>query len=106
MTTDPLGPPQGGPFLFLPYNEKMSYVVYILECSDGTFYTGITTDMTRRLAEHNESKVGAKYTKARRPVTLVYEECSTSRSTAQKREYVLRTLSHEEKRALIQKTSA
>jgi putative endonuclease len=77
------------------------YTVYLLECADGTFYTGVTTDMARRLIEHNEGTKGAKYTKARRPVSLVYEEACTSRSDAQKREHVLRTLSHAHKLALI-----
>ena len=78
----------------------MEYAVYLLACADGTFYTGITTDIARRLKEHNESNKGAKYTKARRPVTLVYEERYGSRSEAQKREYVLRHLTHTEKQAL------
>ena len=47
--------------------------VYIVECSDGTYYTGYTTDVKRRLKEHNESPKGAKYTRARRPVTLCYQ---------------------------------
>ena len=47
------------------------YFVYILECADGTLYTGITTDLERRLDEHNNSSKGAKYTRARRPVVLV-----------------------------------
>jgi len=78
----------------------VEYAVYLLACADGTFYTGITTDIARRLKEHNESNKGAKYTKARRPVTLVYEERYGSRSEAQKREYVLRHLTHTEKQAL------
>lgn len=76
------------------------YVVYLLRCKDGTFYTGVTTDMNRRLKEHNSSTRGAKYTKSRRPVTLVYQEISASRSEAQKREYVLRHLSRAEKMRL------
>lgn len=78
----------------------MNYVVYLLECADGTFYTGVTTDMARRLAEHNEGVKGAKYTKARRPVTVVYQETASTRSEAQKREYVLRHLSRVEKQRL------
>jgi putative endonuclease len=76
------------------------YTVYILSCADGTLYTGITTDMARRLTEHNASDKGAKYTKARRPVNVIYTESSESRSLAQKREYALRSLSHKEKLAL------
>ena len=50
------------------------YYVYILKCADKTLYTGITTDLKRRIAEHNSSKLGAKYTSSRRPVTLVYSK--------------------------------
>ena len=81
--------------------EAKPYYVYLLVCADGTFYTGITTDTHRRVGEHNESLKGAKYTKARRPVSLVYEEVCDSRATAQKREYTLRKLSHLEKLNLI-----
>lgn len=80
-----------------------SYTVYLLRCADGTFYTGVTTDMERRLKEHNTSARGAKYTKARRPVALVYTESCASRSEAQKREYALRTLSRKEKEVLVTK---
>lgn len=76
------------------------YVVYLLRCADGTFYTGITTDITRRVREHNQGTRGAKYTKARRPVELVYQEQSSSRSDAQKREYAVRTLPRTEKQKL------
>ena len=68
----------------------MSYFVYILECNDGSLYTGITKDVTKRLDEHNTKDSGAKYTKARRPVTLVYKETSSDRSTASKREYAIK----------------
>ena len=78
------------------------YYVYLLVCADGTFYTGITTDTHRRVNEHNASLKGAKYTKARRPVSLVYKEVCDSRATAQKREYTLRKLSHVEKAKLIE----
>ena len=77
-----------------------TYSLYILLCADGTFYTGITTDIERRLTEHNGSERGARYTKARRPVTLAYTEICTTRSEAQKREYVVRHLSHTQKAAL------
>jgi putative endonuclease len=78
----------------------MSYIVYLLRCADNTFYTGITTDITRRVMEHNTSTKGANYTKARRPVTLAYQENQPDRSTAQKREFVIRTLSHKAKESL------
>ena len=64
----------------------MSYFVYILKCSDETLYTGITTDIIRRLHEHNHSKKGAKYTSVRRPVELFYSEAAEDRSSASKRE--------------------
>lgn len=79
----------------------MSYFVYILRCNDGTLYTGITTDVARRVKEHNESQKGAKYTKLRRPVELVYQESQENRSTASKREYIIKKLKREEKLRLI-----
>ena len=80
----------------------MSYFVYILECSDCSLYTGITTDVVKRLNEHNTSSKGAKYTKARRPVKLVYSEPSEDRSTASKREYAIKKLTRTKKIQLIQ----
>jgi putative endonuclease len=77
-----------------------SWYVYILECRDGTFYTGITTDPLRRLAEHNRGASGARYTRARRPVRLVYQEPAASRSAASRREHVLRRLRRADKRVL------
>lgn len=71
--------------------------VYMVECADGTLYTGITTDIERRIGEHNDSDKGAKYTRAKRPVTLVYSEQLPDRSSASKREYELKQLSREEK---------
>lgn len=58
------------------------YYVYILQCTDGTLYTGMTNDLIRRLAEHNSSVRGAKYTRGRRPVTLLYSEEFSNRVTA------------------------
>ena len=83
----------------------MSYFVYILECSDGTLYTGITKDISKRLNEHNHKDKGAKYTKARRPVKLLYHENSENRSTASKREYVIKKLTRLKKLQLIQSLS-
>nr|WP_258239191.1 GIY-YIG nuclease family protein [Arcobacter sp. CECT 8989] len=80
----------------------MSYFVYILECSDKSLYTGITTDVKKRLDEHNTSEKGAKYTKARRPVKLIYFEESQDRSSASKREYEIKKLSRSKKLQLIQ----
>ena len=82
----------------------MSYFVYILECSDGSLYTGITKDVTKRLDEHNNSSKGAKYTKARRPVKLLYEESSLNRSSASKREYAIKKLTRLKKLQLIQES--
>jgi len=79
------------------------YIVYILKCSDGTFYTGITTDVKRRIKEHNgEAKGGAKYTRVRAPVKLVHYEEYKNRSTATKREHEIKQLSREEKRIIIE----
>jgi len=79
----------------------MLYYVYILECCDKTLYTGIATDLQRRLDEHNNSDKGAKYTKRRRPLKLVYSEESENRSSASKREYEIKKLSREKKLELI-----
>jgi len=87
-------------------NNPTGWFVYILRCQDGTFYTGITTDLVRRLAEHNGGTRGARYTKARRPVSLVYAESVPSRSEAARREYRIRRLGVEAKRELIAKASA
>jgi len=61
------------------------YFLYILQCADQTLYTGITTDLDRRIKEHNSSKLGAKYTKIRRPLKLVYSQQFTDRSEASKK---------------------
>ena len=77
------------------------YHLYLLKCADNTLYAGITTDVGRRLAEHNNSKKGAKYTAARRPVKLVYAKKFRSRSAASKAEYKLKKLTRLEKFELI-----
>lgn len=81
----------------------MKYYVYILECSDATLYTGITTDLERRVEEHNSSEKGAKYTKIRRPVKLVYSLECADRSSASKKEYAIKHLSRQEKLKLLHK---
>ena len=78
----------------------MRWMVYILECTDQTLYTGITTDLTRRLAEHNAGR-GAKYTKGRAPLKLVYSEACADRSTALRRERQIKALDRGSKMALI-----
>ena len=77
----------------------MNYT-YIVKCSDGTFYTGWTNDLTRRMEAHNQGR-GAKYTKARRPVTLFYYETFETKEEAMKREYAIKRLSRKEKEELI-----
>lgn len=79
------------------------YYLYILKCSDRTLYTGITVDLLRRVKEHNDSKLGAKYTLARRPVKLAYAKKFHSRSLAAKQECRIKKLSREEKLELIKK---
>lgn len=73
------------------------YHLYILKCADKTLYTGITTDLNRRILEHNSSKRGAKYTSARRPVRLVYSKKFKDRSLASKEESKIKKLSRAEK---------
>lgn len=79
-----------------------SWFVYILRCKDGTLYTGSTDDVQRRLAVHNSGK-GAKYTRSRTPVEVVYSEECESYSAALKREYAIKQLSRQEKLKLINK---
>ena len=81
---------------------SMTWQVYIVRCADGTFYTGVTIDVARRVAEHNGTgRAGARYTRARRPVKLVYQEPAADRSAAGKREYAIKQLTRTAKRALI-----
>ena len=80
------------------------WTVYILECKDGTLYTGITDDLPRRLAMHTAGK-GAKYTRGRGPLILRYEETCADRSTASKRESAIKKLTKEQKLSLIQNTA-
>ncbi len=79
------------------------YYIYIIQCVDDTLYTGITTELERRVEEHNSSDKGSKYTRMRRPVKLVYSEEYPDRSTASKREYVIKKkMSRVEKLELIE----
>lgn len=77
----------------------MNYT-YIIECADGTYYTGWTNHLEKRIQDHNDSK-GAKYTKGRTPVKLVYHETFETKSEALKREAAIKKLSRKEKEALI-----
>ena len=81
--------------------KKECWVVYILECSDKTLYTGITNNLDKRLEQHNNGAEGAKYTRARRPVKCVYNEKQKNRSEATKRELAIKKLSRVEKLKLI-----
>lgn len=81
-------------------NLNKPWFVYICHCADNTYYTGITTDPERRLAEHNSDKA-AKYTRARQPVNMLYIEKAADRSQASKREYAIKKLSRLEKREMI-----
>ena len=80
-----------------------NWKLYILRCGDGTLYTGITTDVERRLEEHRSGK-GAKYTRGRAPLELVYVETGMDKSTALKRELEIKKMPRQEKEKLIQKT--
>jgi putative endonuclease len=79
----------------------MNWYCYIMRCADDTLYTGITNDLEKRLAAHNEG-TAAKYTRARGPVELVLVENCADRSAASKREAAIKNLTREEKLALIQ----
>lgn len=76
------------------------WYLYIVECRDGSLYTGVTNDLERRLAQHNDGS-GARYTRSRRPVRMRYQETCETRSAALVRECSVRLLSPKEKRALI-----
>lgn len=81
--------------------NKKSYI-YILKCSDGTLYTGWTTDPERRAKTHNSGK-GAKYTRSRRPVKLIYTEEFDDKKDAQRREWAIKHMTRAEKEELIGK---
>lgn len=81
------------------------YFVYVLECADGTLYTGVTNDVAQRIKTHNSAS-GASYTRSRRPVTLRYQEEHADKSAALKREYAVKQLTRAQKLELIGRTSA
>jgi putative endonuclease len=86
---------------------KPSWFVYYLRCADNSLYAGVTTDLIRRLHEHNTcNKKGAKYTRVRRPVELVYAETQDNRQFACKREYQLKQLTKAKKEALVHNFNA
>lgn len=77
------------------------HFVYIVKCNDGSLYTGYAKDVNARISKHNEGK-GAKYTKMRRPVQLVYQEVYYTKSEALKREYEIKTFSRQKKLKMIE----
>jgi putative endonuclease len=78
----------------------------MVRCSDGSLYTGIAMDVARRVVEHNTNVLAARYTRAKRPVMLVYEEKCDTRSAAGKREYEIKQMGKKEKLMLIMSESA
>jgi putative endonuclease len=78
-----------------------SWYVYIVECIDGSLYCGITTDISRRLHEHNETRRGSKYVRSRRPAILKHKEATNCRSSALKRENIIKKMSRIKKLELI-----
>lgn len=80
--------------------SEKAYTLYILKCSDDTYYTGIALDVEKRLNEHNSSDKGAKYTRHRRPVTLMYQESCSDKSAALKRERAIKRMKRSAKEAL------
>ncbi|NQW22317.1 MAG: GIY-YIG nuclease family protein [SAR202 cluster bacterium] len=80
--------------------KPLNWTVYILQCADGTLYTGITNDLERRMAEH-EAGQGAKYTRGRGPLQLVYQEICQDRGVAAKREFEIKSLDRKAKLALV-----
>lgn len=83
----------------------MRFYVYIVECSDGSFYCGYTNNLEKRIHDHNNEKIGAKYTKTRRPVYLKYYEEFLDKKTALKREFEIKKMKRSQKINLIIPTS-
>ena len=85
---------------------RAAWFVYMLRCADGTLYTGITTDVDRRVVEHNDdSRLGARYTRSRRPVTLAHVEPARNRAEAARREAAIKRLDRARKLALCKPNS-
>ena len=86
-----------------PATANTKWFVYILRCADDSLYTGVTTDVDKRLKQHNGiEKNGAKYTRGRQPVRLVYQEDSVSRTSACQREHAIKSLKKHEKERIIE----
>ncbi len=81
-------------------SRSVRWYLYLMACSDGTFYTGITTDIARRLSEHNNG-TASRYTRSRLPVKLIYQERCQNKSSALKKEYGIKALSRKEKENYI-----
>lgn len=81
--------------------RKAFWFVYLARCADRSLYCGITTDLVRRFEEHNASPKGARYTRSRRPVELVWFQKRATRSAALKREYAVKQLTRREKEKLV-----
>lgn len=82
--------------------QETIWFIYIVRCADNSLYTGITTDLKRRVDEHNTGAVGAKYTRSRRPVKMVYHERAENRSQASRREYQIKKMSLQSKLKMIE----
>ena len=83
-----------------PGSSAETWFVYILQCADGSLYTGITKDVSRRCEEHNAG-TASRYTRSRLPVSVAYQEVQATRSLALKRELAIKAMSRQEKQALI-----
>jgi len=81
--------------------EKETWYVYMVRCSDGSLYTGITNNLEKRIAAHNSEKGGARYTRSRRPVELIYSKQAGSRAAAARQEYQLKKLPRSQKKGLV-----
>jgi putative endonuclease len=88
----------------IPKSDPIRWHLYILKCSDGTLYTGITNDLLRREAEHNRG-TASRYTRSRRPVEVIYQEPCRGRSGALRKEYAIKQFSRKEKEAYIKAKS-
>ncbi len=84
-------------------DSSVAWALYVVECADSTLYTGITTDINRRIHEHNHTSRGAKYTRSRRPVSLVYEIGFEDISSASRAEFKFKRLSRKAKLEKIYK---
>jgi putative endonuclease len=82
--------------------KSAAWIVYILKCGDGSLYTGITTDLSRRVVQHNEG-TASHYTRSRLPVKLIFSETCRTRSQALKKEYAIKQLSRKAKQEYINK---